>query len=68
MPRSRSAAASAAAPTTARCCSRRGRAAAGVELRDWRGLADIPAFDEDLDAVPPPVAALRREIAEPTPS
>jgi chromate reductase len=34
----------------------------GVEFVTWRGLADIPAFDEDLDA-PPAVALLRREIA-----
>ena len=34
----------------------------GVEFVTWRGLAEIPAFDEDL-AVPPAVAALKREIA-----
>jgi chromate reductase len=34
-----------------------------VEFVVWRGLADIPAFNEDLDMVPPAVAALRREIA-----
>ncbi len=34
-----------------------------VEFVVWRGLADIPAFNEDLDTVPPAVAALRREIA-----
>ena len=30
----------------------------------WRGLADIPAYDEDLERLPPPlrVAALRHEI------
>ena len=37
----------------------------GVELEEWRGLADLPAYDEDLDAVsvPAPVAGLRRAIA-----
>ncbi len=34
-----------------------------VEFVVWRGLADIPAFNEDLGTVPPAVAALRREIA-----
>lgn len=34
-----------------------------VEFVVWRGLADIPAFNEDLDTVPPAVSALRREIA-----
>lgn len=27
----------------------------GVELVAWEGLADIPAFDEDLETTPPPV-------------
>jgi len=35
----------------------------GVEFVTWRGLADIPAFDQDLD-MPPAVAALQREIAQ----
>jgi chromate reductase len=37
---------------------------ADVELVVWRGLADLPAYDEDLDGrpAPPPVAALRQEI------
>jgi len=34
-----------------------------VDFVVWRGLADIPAFNEDLGTVPPAVAALRREIA-----
>jgi chromate reductase len=34
-----------------------------AEFVVWRGLAEIPAFNEDLDAVPPPVANLRTEIA-----
>jgi chromate reductase len=35
-----------------------------VEFVLWRGLREIPAYDEDLDTVPPPlaVAALRAEI------
>jgi chromate reductase len=35
----------------------------GVELVVWRGLAGIPAFDEDLGTVPPKVEELRDEIA-----
>jgi len=35
----------------------------GVELVRWRGLAEIPAFDEDL-AIPPAVTALQREIGQ----
>ena len=37
---------------------------AGVEFREWRGLALLPAYDEDGDGrhVPPAVAALRRTI------
>ena len=27
----------------------------GVELVEWEGLADIPAFDEDLETTPPAV-------------
>ena len=38
-------------------------AASIVEVVVWRGLGDIPAFDEDIDAVPPSVATLRSEIA-----
>ena len=44
------------------------RAAAGcasaVEFVVWRGLADIPAYDEDLESLPAPLpaAALRQEI------
>ncbi|HSC90198.1 MAG TPA: NAD(P)H-dependent oxidoreductase [Gaiellaceae bacterium] len=34
-----------------------------AEFVVWRGLADIPAYDEDLDLVPPAVAELRDEIA-----
>jgi len=35
-----------------------------VEFVVWRGLADLPAYDEDVEssAVPPAVAALRQEI------
>ena len=29
----------------------------------WRGLADVPAYSEDLDVAPPAIAALRGEIA-----
>jgi chromate reductase len=38
---------------------------AGAVLRTWDGLADVPAFDEDLEAGPVPdrVAALRAAIA-----
>jgi len=37
---------------------------AAGEFVVWRGLADIPAYDEDIDTMPPPlpVAALRAEI------
>ena len=37
----------------------------GVEFVVWRRLADIPAYDEDIDVepAPRPVAALRAEIA-----
>ena len=36
-----------------------------VEFVVWRGLSDLPAYDEDLDSVPAPpsVTALRQEIA-----
>src|SRR5262245_36321948 len=36
----------------------------GVEFVVWRGLADVPAYDEDTDVEPAPraVAALRAEI------
>jgi chromate reductase len=34
-----------------------------VHFAIWRGLADVPPFNEDLDA-PPPVLSLRREIVE----
>ncbi len=34
-----------------------------VEFVTWRGLADIPAYSEDLDTVPAAVALLRDEIA-----
>ncbi len=35
-----------------------------AEFVIWRGLADIPAYDEDLDHTPPPaVTELREEIA-----
>jgi chromate reductase, NAD(P)H dehydrogenase (quinone) len=36
---------------------------AHVEVVVWRGLAEIPAYDEDLDTVPAPVAVLRGELA-----
>lgn len=38
----------------------------GIELEEWRGLAELPAYDEDLDGfvVPGAVATLRRTIAE----
>jgi chromate reductase len=37
----------------------------GHEFVIWAGLTEVPAYDEDLDTVPPPpaVAALREEIA-----
>ena len=37
---------------------------AGVQFVVWRGLAEIPAYDPDLDGVPAPlpVAALRQEV------
>ena len=37
---------------------------ADVEVVVWRGLADVPAYDEDLDVMraPRPVAVLRAEI------
>ena len=34
-----------------------------TEFVVWRGLADIPAYNEDLDRTPPAVAELRWEIA-----
>ena len=36
----------------------------GVEFLVWHGLADVPAYDEDIDVepAPRPVAALRAEI------
>ena len=36
-----------------------------LEFVVWRGLSDLPAYDEDLDSVPAPpsVTALRQEIA-----
>ena len=38
---------------------------ADVEFVVWHGLAELPAFDQDLEAAPPPlaVATLRGEIA-----
>jgi chromate reductase len=38
---------------------------AHVELREWRGLALLPAYSEDVDGrhVPPAVASLRQAIA-----
>ena len=38
-------------------------AASGAEFVVWGGLAEIPAYNEDLDAVPASVATLRSEIA-----
>jgi chromate reductase len=37
----------------------------GAELVEWRGLGELPAYDEDLDATAPPpaVESLRRAIA-----
>jgi len=35
----------------------------GVEVVTWDGLAEIPAFSEDLGRVPPAVSALKRELA-----
>jgi chromate reductase, NAD(P)H dehydrogenase (quinone) len=35
-----------------------------VEFLVWRGLADIPAYSEDLATVPSSVEMLRRELAE----
>jgi chromate reductase, NAD(P)H dehydrogenase (quinone) len=37
-----------------------------VDVVVWRGLADLPAYDEDIDTMPPPlpVAALRAEIEQ----
>jgi len=35
----------------------------GVELAVWHGLAEVPAYAEDAGAVPPAVAALRKELA-----
>jgi chromate reductase, NAD(P)H dehydrogenase (quinone) len=35
-----------------------------VEFVLWRGLADIPAYSEDLATVPPSVEMLRRALAE----
>jgi chromate reductase, NAD(P)H dehydrogenase (quinone) len=41
---------------------------AGVELREWRGLETLPAYNEDAEAegpfAPAPVASLRRALAE----
>jgi chromate reductase, NAD(P)H dehydrogenase (quinone) len=34
-----------------------------AELVVWRGLAGIPAYSEDLDETPAPVAELRQQIA-----
>jgi chromate reductase len=34
-----------------------------AEFVVWRGLADIPAYNEDLEEPPPPVVELRQEIA-----
>jgi chromate reductase, NAD(P)H dehydrogenase (quinone) len=38
---------------------------AGAEVEEWRGLAQLPAYDEDIDASPVPlsVRALRGAIA-----
>ena len=33
-----------------------------VEFVVWRGLEDIPAYSEDLETAPAPVATLRREL------
>jgi chromate reductase len=35
----------------------------GVELALWRGLRAIPAFDEDLEHVPPAVVLMKEAIA-----
>jgi len=36
----------------------------GVEFEEWRGLADIPAFNEDLAVIPAVVGALKAALAE----
>jgi chromate reductase len=43
--------------SAASACSR------NVEFVVWQGLADVPPYSEDLDAVPPMVSELRYEIA-----
>ena len=35
----------------------------GVEFVLWSGLGAIPAYDEDLERVPPPVVRLKEELA-----
>lgn len=35
----------------------------GVEFVLWSGLGAIPAYDEDLERVPPPVVLLKEELA-----
>ena len=37
--------------------------ARSIELVFWRGLADVPAYAEDLDHTPAPVTEFREEIA-----
>jgi chromate reductase len=37
--------------------------APGVELVLWSGLGTIPAYDEDIEYVPPPVVLLNEKIA-----
>jgi chromate reductase, NAD(P)H dehydrogenase (quinone) len=34
-----------------------------AEFVGWSGLGDVPAYDEDLDGIPPAVATLRSKIA-----
>ena len=36
----------------------------GAELVEWDGLADLPAFDEDLENTPPPVVRAFFEAIE----
>jgi chromate reductase, NAD(P)H dehydrogenase (quinone) len=37
---------------------------AGVELKIWRGLHAIPAFNEDIEVSPPPVVAFTRALEQ----
>ena len=37
---------------------------AGATLREWRGLDEIPVYNEDIAQLPGPVTALKAELAE----